>query len=110
MRATSSTVGVVLKNHIIVRISCFDFGQNLESQCRSTTTGLLLIPHYNATTLPLRRTLGDKIDNAIQQKKQIQPNGWQNQAQYSFKILTTNIVIGVQSNSQEMAPSANASY
>jgi hypothetical protein len=35
---------------------------------------------------------------------------WQNQAQYSFKISTTNIVIGVQSNPQEMAPSANASY
>jgi hypothetical protein len=35
---------------------------------------------------------------------------WQNQAQYSFKTLTTNFVIGVQSNSQEMAPSANASY
>ncbi len=35
---------------------------------------------------------------------------WQNQAQYSFKILTTNIVIGVQSNFQEMVPSANASY
>jgi hypothetical protein len=35
---------------------------------------------------------------------------WQNQAQYSFKILTINIGIGVQSNSQEMAPSANASY
>ncbi len=35
---------------------------------------------------------------------------WQNQAQYSFKILMTNIEIGVQSNSQEMVPSANASY
>jgi hypothetical protein len=35
---------------------------------------------------------------------------WQNQAQYSFEILTTNIVIGVQSNSQEMALNANASY
>jgi hypothetical protein len=35
---------------------------------------------------------------------------WQNQAQYSFKILMSNCVIGVQSNSQEMAPSANASY
>jgi hypothetical protein len=27
--------------------------------------------------------------------------GWQNQAQYSFKILMTNCVIGVQSNSQD---------
>ncbi len=80
-------------------------------QCHSTTSALLLILHYNATTLSLRCTLGDKIDNTILQKKQIQPNGfWQNQAQYSFKILTTNIVIGVQSNFQEMAPSANASY
>jgi hypothetical protein len=35
---------------------------------------------------------------------------WQNQAQYSFQILMTNCVIGVQSISQEMAPSANASY
>ncbi len=35
---------------------------------------------------------------------------WQNQAQYFFKILTNNIVVGVQSNSQEMAPSAIASY
>jgi hypothetical protein len=35
---------------------------------------------------------------------------WQNQAHYSFKILTTNIGIGVQSNSQEMEHSANASY
>ncbi len=35
---------------------------------------------------------------------------WQNQAQYSFKFLMTNIVIRVQSNSQEMAASANASY
>jgi hypothetical protein len=34
----------------------------------------------------------------------------QNQAQYSSKILTTNIVIGVQSISQELVPSANASY
>jgi hypothetical protein len=35
---------------------------------------------------------------------------WQNQALYSFKMSTTNCGIGVQSNSQEMAPSANASY
>ncbi len=35
---------------------------------------------------------------------------WQNQAQYFFQIVMTNGVIGVQSNSQEMAPSANASY
>ncbi len=35
---------------------------------------------------------------------------WQNQAQYSFQILMTNCVIGVQSNSQEMAPSANVGY
>jgi hypothetical protein len=35
---------------------------------------------------------------------------WQNQAQYSFKILTTNIVMGVQLNSQKMVPSANTSY
>ncbi len=35
---------------------------------------------------------------------------WQNQAQYAFKILTTNCGIGVQLNSQEMAPSTNASY
>jgi hypothetical protein len=35
---------------------------------------------------------------------------WQNQAQYSFKILMTDCVIGVQSNFQEMVPSANASY
>ncbi len=34
----------------------------------------------------------------------------QNQAQYIFKISTTNIGIGVQLNSQEMVPSANASY
>ncbi len=34
----------------------------------------------------------------------------QNQAQYLFRILMTNCVIGVQSNSQEMVPSANASY
>ncbi len=34
-------------------------------ECRSTTSGLLLIPHYYATTLSLRRTLGDKIDNKI---------------------------------------------
>ncbi len=34
-------------------------------QCRSTTSGLILIPHYNAITLSLRCTLGDKIDNAI---------------------------------------------
>jgi hypothetical protein len=42
-------------------------------QCR-TTSGRILIPHYNATTLSLRCTLQDKIDNAIYQKKQIQPN------------------------------------
>ncbi len=30
---------------------------------------------HNATTLPLRRTLRDKIYNAILQKKQIQPSG-----------------------------------
>ncbi len=35
---------------------------------------------------------------------------WQNQAQYSLQILTNNCVIGVQSNSQEMAPSATVSY
>jgi hypothetical protein len=34
---------------------------------------------------------------------------WQNQAQHSFKILVTNCVIVVQSNSQEMAPNVNAS-
>jgi hypothetical protein len=34
-------------------------------QCRSTTSGQILIPHYNATTLSLRCTLRDKIDNAI---------------------------------------------
>jgi hypothetical protein len=34
---------------------------------------------------------------------------WQNQAQYSFKTLMTNCVSGLQLNSQEMAPSANAS-
>ncbi len=44
-------------------------------QCRSTTSGLLLILHYNATTLSLRCTLGDKIDNSILEKKKIQPNG-----------------------------------
>ncbi len=44
-------------------------------QCSSTTSGWILIPHYNATTLSLGCTLGDKIDNAIQQKKQIWPNG-----------------------------------
>jgi hypothetical protein len=44
-------------------------------QCRSTTSGRILIPHYNATTLSLRCTFGDKINNAIYQKKQIRPNG-----------------------------------
>ncbi len=34
-------------------------------QCCSTTSGKILIPYYNATTLSLRRTLGDKIDNTI---------------------------------------------
>ncbi len=44
-------------------------------QCHSTTSGWILIPHYNATTLSMRRTLGDKIDNAREkQKNQIQPN------------------------------------
>ena len=47
---------------------------------------------------------------AIQYSKRNRFNqtAWQNQAQYS--LLMTNIVIGVESNSQEMAPSANASY
>ncbi len=44
-------------------------------QCCSTTSGQILIPHYNATTLSLRRTLGDKINSAIWQKQQIRPNG-----------------------------------
>ncbi len=45
-------------------------------QCRSTTSGQILIPHYNATTLSLRCNLGEKIDNKRwKQKKQIQPNG-----------------------------------
>jgi hypothetical protein len=45
-------------------------------QCRSTSTsGQILIPHYNATTLSLRHFLGDKIDSTIHQKKQIRPNG-----------------------------------
>jgi hypothetical protein len=45
-------------------------------QCLSTTSGQILIPHYNATTHSLRCNLGDKIDNArLKQKKQIQPNG-----------------------------------
>ncbi len=44
-------------------------------QCRSTTLGRILIPHFYATTLSLRRTRGDKIDNAIKQKKRIWPNG-----------------------------------
>ncbi len=33
-------------------------------QCHSTTSGRILIPHYNGTNLSLKRTLGDKIDNA----------------------------------------------
>ncbi len=33
-------------------------------QCRSTTSEQKLIPHYNATTLSLSCTLGDKIGNA----------------------------------------------
>ncbi len=33
-------------------------------QGHSTTSGRILIPHYNSTTLSLRGTLGDKIDNA----------------------------------------------
>ncbi len=45
-------------------------------QCCRATSGKILIPHYNATTLSLRCTLGEKIDNAGQkQKKQIWPNG-----------------------------------
>jgi hypothetical protein len=44
-------------------------------RCRSTTSGLILIPHYNATTLSLRCTLGDKIGDTIKQKKQIRSNG-----------------------------------
>jgi hypothetical protein len=43
-------------------------------------------------------------------RKRFDQTAWQNQAQHSFKILKTNIVIGVKSNSQEMTPSANASY
>ncbi len=35
---------------------------------------------------------------------------WKNQALYSFEFSMTNCVIGVQLNSQEMAPSVNASY
>ncbi len=34
-------------------------------QCRITTSRLLLIPHYYATTLSLRHTLEDKTDKAI---------------------------------------------
>ncbi len=45
-------------------------------QCHSATSGQILIPHYNAITLSLRHTLGDKIDNArLKKKKQIWPNG-----------------------------------
>ena len=51
-----------------------------------------------------------RLTKQYSKRNRFDQTAWQNQAQYSFKILTTNIVIGLQSNSQEMAPSANASY
>jgi hypothetical protein len=50
----------------------FVYGHNSGPQYNLRTNTVL---YYNATTLSLRCTLGDKIDNAIKQKKQIRPNG-----------------------------------
>ncbi len=55
--------------------------------------------------LEIRLTTQDRS-----RKNSFNQMAWQNLAQYSFKILMTNCVIGVQSNSQEMVPSTNASY
>jgi hypothetical protein len=51
-----------------------------------------------------------RLTTQYSRRNRFNQTAWQNQAQYSFKILATNIGIGVQSNSQEMVPSANASY
>ncbi len=53
----------------------------------------------------IRLTMQDRS-----RRNRFNQTAWQNQAQYSFKFSMTNCAIGVQSNSQEMAPSANASY
>ncbi len=80
-------------------------------QCLSTTSGRILIPHYNTTTLSLRHTLGDKIDNAREkQKKQIWPNGMAESSTVLFQNFDDQLCNWVQLNSQEMVPSINASY
>ncbi len=43
-------------------------------QCRSTTSGQILIPHYDATTLSLRCTLGEKIKCKCELLKSCQAN------------------------------------
>ncbi len=55
-------------------------------QCPSTTSGQILIPHYYATTLSLKCTFRDKIDNAIQQKKQVWSNGVAESSTVLFQI------------------------
>ena len=80
-------------------------------QFHSTTSGRILIPQYYATTFSLSRTLGDRLTTQDRSRRnRFNQMAWENQAQYTFKILMTNCVIGVQSNSQEMVPSAKASY
>ncbi len=80
-------------------------------QCHSTTSGQKLISHYNATTSPWDALLEKRLTmQDWSRRNKFDQTALQNQAQYSFKLLMTNCVIGVQLNSQEMVPSANASY
>ena len=79
-------------------------------QCHSTTSGQILFSTIMQQPSSWDALLEIRLAKQYSKRNRFDQMAQQNQAQYSFKILTTNIGIGVQSNSQEMAPSANASY
>ncbi len=79
-------------------------------QGRSTTSGQILFSTIMQQPSPWDSLSEIRLTMQHSRRNRFDQTAWQNQAQYSFWISTTNIGIGVQSNSQEMAPSANASY
>ncbi len=76
----------------------------------STTSGWILFSTVMQQPSSWDTLLEIRLTKQYSKRNRFDQTAWQNQAQYSFKILTANIGIGIQPNSQEMAPSANASY
>ncbi len=79
-------------------------------QCRSTTSWWILTLTIMQQPSPWDTLSEKRLTTQYSRRNRFNQTTWQNQAQYSFKILMTNCGIGVQLNSQEMVPSANASY